>query len=75
MKALAFTEHGGLDKLRYEDVPDPKIGPGEAGQVSVKLLDQLAGFGASRIVHLDRYPLHTRLGSVTVGRRGAKQPC
>jgi len=29
MKALAFNEHGGLDKLRYQDVPDPKIGPGE----------------------------------------------
>jgi NADPH:quinone reductase-like Zn-dependent oxidoreductase len=29
MKALAFYEHGGLDKLTYQDVPDPKIGPGE----------------------------------------------
>jgi len=29
MKALAFNEHGGLDKLKYQDVPDPKIGPGE----------------------------------------------
>src|ERR1700730_5631887 len=28
MKALAFNEHGGLDKLRYQDVPDPTIGPG-----------------------------------------------
>ena len=26
MKALAFQEHGGLDKLRHQDVPDPKIG-------------------------------------------------
>ncbi len=29
MKALAFSEHGGLEKLKYQDVPDPKIGPGE----------------------------------------------
>ena len=29
MKALAFHEHGGLDKLRYQDVPDPAIGPGD----------------------------------------------
>ncbi|HET8576595.1 MAG TPA: zinc-binding dehydrogenase [Methylomirabilota bacterium] len=26
MKALAFHEHGGLDKLKYQDVPEPKIG-------------------------------------------------
>jgi NADPH:quinone reductase-like Zn-dependent oxidoreductase len=29
MKALAFHEFGGPDKLRYEDVPDPKIKPHE----------------------------------------------
>lgn len=29
MKALAFNEHGGVEKLRYQDVPDPKIGSGE----------------------------------------------
>ena len=29
MKALAFNEHGGPDKLRYQDVPDPRIGPGQ----------------------------------------------
>ena len=29
MKALAFHEHGGLDKLRYQDVPEPKIGDGD----------------------------------------------
>ncbi len=29
MKALAFNEHGGLEKLKYQDVPDPKIGPEE----------------------------------------------
>jgi NADPH:quinone reductase-like Zn-dependent oxidoreductase len=29
MKALAFHEHGGLDKLKYQDVPDPAPGPGD----------------------------------------------
>lgn len=29
MKALAFNEFGGPDKLALQDVPDPKIGPGE----------------------------------------------
>jgi NADPH:quinone reductase-like Zn-dependent oxidoreductase len=29
MKALAFNEHGGIDKLRYQDVPEPKIGDGD----------------------------------------------
>jgi NADPH:quinone reductase-like Zn-dependent oxidoreductase len=29
MKALVFHEFGGPDKLRYEDVPDPRVGPGE----------------------------------------------
>jgi NADPH:quinone reductase-like Zn-dependent oxidoreductase len=29
MKALAFHEFGGPDKLKYEDVPDPRIKPNE----------------------------------------------
>jgi NADPH:quinone reductase-like Zn-dependent oxidoreductase len=29
MKAIRFHEHGGPEVLRYEDVPDPQIGPGE----------------------------------------------
>ncbi len=29
MKALAFSEHGGLDRLRYQDVADQQIGPRE----------------------------------------------
>ena len=29
MKALAFNEHGGLEKLKYQDVPDPKVGSSE----------------------------------------------
>lgn len=27
MKAIVFHEHGGLEKLRYEDFPDPQLGP------------------------------------------------
>jgi NADPH:quinone reductase-like Zn-dependent oxidoreductase len=27
MKALAFNEFGGPEKLRFQDVPDPKVGP------------------------------------------------
>jgi len=29
MKALCFHEHGELDVLRYDDVPDPEPGPGQ----------------------------------------------
>ncbi len=29
MKALAFNEFGGPEKLKLQEVPDPKIGPGE----------------------------------------------
>jgi len=29
VKAVRFHEHGGADKLRYEDAPDPQPGPGE----------------------------------------------
>jgi len=29
MKALCFYEHGGLDVLRCDDVPDPEPGPGQ----------------------------------------------
>jgi NADPH:quinone reductase-like Zn-dependent oxidoreductase len=29
MKALAFDEHGGLEKLKYRDVPEPEIGDGD----------------------------------------------
>ena len=29
MKAACFYECGGIDKLRYDDVPTPSAGPGE----------------------------------------------
>src|SRR5512137_14530 len=29
MKAVRFFEHGGPERLRFEDVPDPVAGPGE----------------------------------------------
>lgn len=29
MKAIAISEHGGTDVLKYTDLPDPEVGPGE----------------------------------------------
>ena len=29
MKAVRFHQHGGPEVLRYEDAPDPQLGPGE----------------------------------------------
>jgi NADPH:quinone reductase-like Zn-dependent oxidoreductase len=45
LKALAFQEHGGLDKLRYQDVADPTIGAG----------DVLVRVRASALNHLDLF--------------------
>jgi NADPH:quinone reductase-like Zn-dependent oxidoreductase len=45
MKALAFHEHGGLDKLRYQEVADPKIGEG----------DVLVRVRAAALNHLDLF--------------------
>ncbi|PYN39822.1 MAG: NADPH:quinone oxidoreductase, partial [Candidatus Rokuibacteriota bacterium] len=48
MKAALFKEHGGAEKILYEDYRDPAIGPGEAlvrvracalNQVDMLLLD------------------------------------
>src|SRR5262245_53984311 len=42
MKALVFYEHGGLDKMRYADVPEPVVGPHEAlVQVKAVALNRL----------------------------------
>ena len=43
MKAVVIREHGGIEKLLYEDVEQPSAGPGE---VLVKI-------GASGVNHLD----------------------
>jgi NADPH:quinone reductase-like Zn-dependent oxidoreductase len=45
MKALAFHEHGGLDKLKDQDVADPKIGAG----------DVLVRVKAAALNHLDLF--------------------
>ncbi len=45
MKALAFHEHGGIDKLKYQDVPDPKAGAG----------DVLVCVKAAALNHLDLF--------------------
>ncbi len=43
MKAIRFHEHGGPCVLRYEEVPDPEVGPGEV----------LVRVGACALNHLD----------------------
>ena len=43
MKALAFSEHGGLDRLRYRNVPDPVLGDS----------DVLVSVRACALNHLD----------------------
>jgi NADPH:quinone reductase-like Zn-dependent oxidoreductase len=45
VKALAFHEHGGLDRLRHQDVADPKIGDG----------DVLVRVRAAALNHLDLF--------------------
>jgi NADPH:quinone reductase-like Zn-dependent oxidoreductase len=50
MKAIIFNEFGGVDKLKYEDVPEPKAGPNDV-VVQVK---------ACALNHLD---LWTRQGT------------
>jgi len=45
VKALAFHEHGGLDKLGYQDVADPKIGE----------TDVLVRVRAAALNHLDLF--------------------
>jgi NADPH:quinone reductase-like Zn-dependent oxidoreductase len=45
MKALAFKEHGGIDKLAYQDVPDPQPGAG----------DVLVRVKAAALNHLDLF--------------------
>lgn len=45
MKALAFKEHGGIDKLAYQDVADPQPGPG----------DVLVQVKAAALNHLDLF--------------------
>ena len=45
MKALAFQEHGGLDKLKYQVVADPKVGAG----------DVLVRVKAAALNHLDLF--------------------
>ena len=54
MKAVRFHEFGGPEVLRYEDVPEPEPGPGEA----------LVRLGASGVNFIDTYQ---RTGAYQVG--------
>ena len=54
MKAVRFHEFGGPEVLRYEDVPEPEPGPGEA----------LVRLSASGVNFIDTYQ---RTGAYQVG--------
>ncbi len=53
MKAVRFHEFGGPEVLRYEDVPEPEAGPGEAvvklGACGVNFIDTYQRSGAYRV--------------------------
>ena len=59
MKALAFHAHGGLDRLRYQDVPDPTIGPGDA-LVRVRACG-ICGTDTT-FLHMGGFPRNAQLG-------------
>ena len=55
MKAVAIREHGGIDRLVYEDVPTPKLGVSEIlvriHAAAVNHFDHDIREGISRIPH------------------------
>jgi NADPH2:quinone reductase len=64
MKAIRVNEHGGPDILRYEDVPDPEPGPGEARV-------RLAASGVNFIDVYQRTGLYPKETPFTLGQEGA----
>ena len=56
MKAVRFHEFGGPEVLRYEDVPEPEAGPGEAvvklGACGVNFIDTYQRTGAYKVALL-----------------------
>ena len=67
MKAACFHEHGGVDKLRYEDVATPSPGPGEALiRVKAAALNHLDLFVRQGLPHL-QLPLPFWTGSDVAG--------
>ena len=57
MKAVVLHEYGGPDKLKYEDFPDPEVGPGEVlvrtAATSVNPVDYKMRSGAAK----ERFPV------------------
>ena len=53
MKAVRFHEFGGPEVLRYEDIPEPEPGPGEAvlrlGACGVNFIDTYQRTGAYNV--------------------------
>lgn len=64
MKAVFVTEFGGVEKLRYEDVPAPKAGPGQA-------VVKIAAAGVNFIDIYFRTGLYKADPPVVLGMEGA----
>lgn len=87
MKAVVFHEHGGLEVLKYEEVPEPAIGPEEVlirvKATSVNYLDiwvrrGLPGISLPHILGADVAGLVEKVGErvegVKVGQRAIANP-
>lgn len=61
MKAVYITEHGGIETLRYGDLPEPEVGPNE---VKVRV----------RASALNRLDVYTRAGVRGTRRRNFDRP-
>ena len=64
MKAVFVTEVGGIEKLRYEEIPTPKAGPGQA-------LVKLHSIGVNFIDIYFRTGLYKAESPVVLGMEGA----
>ena len=87
MKAIRFHQHGGPDVLRFEDAPDPQLGPGEVlvrvRACALNHLDLFARRGIDRVTipmpHISGSDVAGEVVSSTIpdvntGRRVMLQP-